>query len=300
LGELSEPDLGLSEDDLARISRDVDIILHNGAEVHSIKPYAMLRTANTISVFDLLRIMSEGRPKSMVFVSALSVLETDLEDLRNGFDPDVRHPALLSGYTLSKWASERMLIEARSKGYHSTILRPGLVIGDSKTGYYQNNDIGQGFTGLFVGTKSVPNAMSSFEMPWINVDRASQTMLDMVEADIPHGIGHVFDHGAIPSDVLAKALEVEVVPVKEWLERAIALLNAEPDHPSVWLLPRLRGHAADLECIPDEMIPVQDADDMLARYAPPELPQLPSSSKKPEPVEGLVPSFKWLENRKKD
>jgi len=137
-------------------------------------------------------------------------------------------------------------------------------------------------------------------MPWINVDRASQTMLDMVEADIPHGIGHVFDHGAIPSDVLAKALEVEVVPVKEWLERAIALLNAEPDHPSVWLLPRLRGHAADLECIPDEMIPVQDADDMLARYAPPELPQLPSSSKKPEPVEGLVPSFKWLENRKKD
>ena len=46
LGELSQPDLGLSTFDRARIADDVDVIVHNGAEVHSIKPYAMLRASN--------------------------------------------------------------------------------------------------------------------------------------------------------------------------------------------------------------------------------------------------------------
>ncbi|MFK7878058.1 MAG: amino acid adenylation domain-containing protein, partial [Paracoccaceae bacterium] len=299
LGELSRLNLGLSSADRSRIAADVDLIVHNGAEVHAMKPYASLRASNTMSVLDLLHLMSMGRPKAMTFVSTLGTLEVGLDKLTDGFDPDVMTPAEDSGYNLSKWAAERILITARDKGYHSTILRPGLIIGDQHTGYYDTSDIGRGYTALFVGTGSVPNAMSSFAMPWINVDRASQMILDLTETAPKHGIGHVFDYGAMPSDVLAKALDVDVVPAKAWLDQAVTFLDANPDHTSSWLLPRLRGQAADLEGVPDEMIPVENANSMFERYAPPPLPDTLAPVPKPEPVDGLIPSVKWLTNRNK-
>ena len=300
LGELSKPDLGLGASDRQRIAQNVDLIVHNGAEVHAMKPYFSLRASNTMSVLDLLRLMSEDRPKGMVLISTLGTLEVELDELKNGFDPDVLTPSDDSGYNLSKWAAERMLITAREKGYQSTILRPGLIIGDSETGYYETSDIGQGYANLFLDTGAVPNAMSSFGLPWINVNRASAMILDMASAEIPHGIGHVFDHGAMPSDVLAKALDVEVLPARAWLARAIEVLEAQPDHPSGWLLSRLRGQFRDLDGIPDEVIPVEEADSMFARYAPPSLPETMAAEARPTPEDGLVPTIRWLANRKKD
>ena len=297
-GELSKQDLGLAPEDRAHIVTNVDTIVHNGAEVHAMKPYSMLRSSNTLSVIDLLRMMSEGQPKHLVFVSTLGTLEVEIDALKDGFDPEVTTPADDSGYNLSKWAAERMLILAREMGYRSTIFRPGLVIGDSQTGYYQTSDIGHSYLRLFADTGAVPDAMSSFGLPWINVDRASEMILDIAQSGAPHGIAHVFDHGAMPSDVLAKALGVAVVPVKEWLAHAVGLLEAEPDHPSSWLLGRLRSQTADLEGVPDGFIPVQNAEIMFDRFAPPALPGLPEPSKRPTPEDGISPPIKWFKNRK--
>jgi len=244
--------------------------------------------------------MSEGRAKQMIFVSTLGTLEVELDQLKDGFDPQVMTPSDDSGYNLSKWAAERMLITARDKGYQSIILRPGLVIGCSETGYYQTSDIGNSYTSLFLDTGSVPDAMSSFGLPWVNVDRASEMILELGQSGLPDGIGHVFDHGAMPSDVLAEVLGVEVLPTSKWLARAIAVLEADNDHPSSWLLARLRGQAADLEGIPDEMIPVENAASMFKRFAPPALPQTISDAEKPTPQTGIAQSIKWLKNRTKD
>ena len=253
-----------------------------------------------MSVLDLLGLMSKGRPKQMVFVSTLGTLEVELDKLKDGFDPLAETPADDSGYNLSKWAAERMLLRAREKGYESVILRPGLVIGDSTTGYYQTNDIGQAYTALFVATEAVPNAMSSFGLPWVNVDRAAQMILDFANGDIPHGIGHVYDFGALPSDVLADALNVEVLPAQDWLSRAVTFLETHPEHGSNWLLSQLRAQLAGLDGIPNEMIPVEEADSMFVRFAPPDQPVKTEGREKPTALDGLVPTVKWLSNRKKD
>ena len=48
----------------------------------------------------------------------------DLEGARNG---------LKIGYGQSKWVSEKLILEAVKRGFHAHIVRPGYVVGDSKS-----------------------------------------------------------------------------------------------------------------------------------------------------------------------
>ena len=41
---------------------------------------------------------------------------------------------LRSGYGQTKWVSERLVMKARTRGVPATIVRPGYIVGDSKTG----------------------------------------------------------------------------------------------------------------------------------------------------------------------
>lgn len=91
-------------------------------------------------------LASTGRPKSVVFVSSTAAIETEyyvrlsdtivnqgglgvpeddnLEGARTG---------LQTGYGQTKWVSEKLLLEAGSRGLSGHILRPGYVVGDSES-----------------------------------------------------------------------------------------------------------------------------------------------------------------------
>ncbi|MFK8015714.1 MAG: amino acid adenylation domain-containing protein, partial [Gammaproteobacteria bacterium] len=302
-GDIGEPGLGLDAAQRQRLIDTVDVILHNAAVVHAIKSYSALRQANPLSVLHLLELMAGGRPKALVFVSTLGVLQSPIDTLADGFDTEALTPAADSGYNLSKWAAERLVINARKRGYSAKIMRPGLVIGDSRSGYYQTNDIGNGYALLFADTGAIPTAISSFALPWINVDRAARQMLDLASLDnVPDGLFHIFEHGALPSETLADAMNaagysVDVVPVKLWLARALALLTEQPTHPASWLLPRLRAQAHELEGVAEEDIRLQPASDLLARYAPPPWPAaVPLQTVQP-PADGLFKPMQWLAER---
>ena len=299
-GDIGAPNLGLDADRFETLAADVDLILHNAAVVHAIKAYEGLRQANTLSVLHLLRLMAAGRPKSLVFISTLGVLQAPIDSLSEGFDTEALTPAADSGYNLSKWAAERLVISARKRGYRAAIMRPGLVIGDSRSGYYQTNDIGNGYALLFADVGAIPDAISSFALPWINVDRAVQQMLDLAALDGESaGLFHIFEHGALPGEILAGAMQsagfsVDILPVKQWLSRALALLAAQPEHPAAWLLPRLRAQADELADVADADIPTVPARDLLARYAPPPWPDAARARQPQRPADGLLKTMQWL------
>ncbi|MFK7886987.1 MAG: amino acid adenylation domain-containing protein, partial [Gammaproteobacteria bacterium] len=299
-GDIGEPGLGLDDAQRQRLIDSVDVILHNAAVVHAIKSYGSLRQANTLSVLHLLELMAGGRPKALVFVSTLGVLQSPIDTLADGFDTEALTPAADSGYNLSKWAAERLVINARKRGYSAKIMRPGLVIGDSRSGYYQTNDIGNGYALLFADTGAIPTAISSFALPWINVDRASRQMLDFASLDSePDGLFHIFEHGALPGETLAGAMNaagipVDVVPVKLWLARALELLSEQPSHPASWLLPRLRAQAHELEGVAENDIELMLPNDLLARYAPPPWPASAPEQTVQPPADGLFKPMRWL------
>lgn len=146
-GNLGEQRLGMEETTWQRITDEVDVVIHNGAQVHWVLPYSNLKAPNVQGTIDALALCSAGRPKRFAFVSSTSVLDTDYyvqlseRSIRSGGkgvseDDDLQgsREGLGTGYGQSKWVSEYLVREAGRRGLSGSIIRPGYVTGDSKTG----------------------------------------------------------------------------------------------------------------------------------------------------------------------
>ena len=141
-GDLQKPKLGLSSKDWDKVAAEADVVVHNGAQVHWVLPYEQLRASNVISTLDAMALCVVAKPKTFTFVSSTSVLDTDYYvKMSEGGTPipeddslEGSRKGLVTGYGQSKWVGEYLVREAGNRGLAGTIVRPGYVTGDSKTG----------------------------------------------------------------------------------------------------------------------------------------------------------------------
>jgi L-2-aminoadipate reductase len=107
-----------------------------------------LRSPNVLATLTAISLASTGKPKSIVFVSSTSAIDTQYyvqlseSAIREGSnyrgvpendDLEGAKSSLKTGYGQTKWVSEKLLFEAGRRGLNGHILRPGYVVGDSKT-----------------------------------------------------------------------------------------------------------------------------------------------------------------------
>jgi L-2-aminoadipate reductase len=164
-GDLSQELFGLGHDQWARVAREADIILHNGAlvkhlfligsyrdpnnwfpQVHWVYPDEKLRSANVLATLTAVELASTARQKALVFVSSTSAIDTehyvqlsdslsqgqsDYEGVPESDDLEGARATLKTGYGQTKWVSEKFLFEAGKRGLRGHIIRPGYVVGDS-------------------------------------------------------------------------------------------------------------------------------------------------------------------------
>ncbi|KAH7104976.1 alpha-aminoadipate reductase Lys1p [Auriculariales sp. MPI-PUGE-AT-0066] len=145
VGDLASEKWSLRNDVWMRLASSVDAIVHNGALVHWVYPYEKLRAANVISTLVALRLAATGRPKLLCFVSSTSALDAEhyvrqSESVSELDSLDGARTGLKVGYGQSKWVSERILMEAARRGLPVRIVRPGYVLGDSKTAVTNTDD----------------------------------------------------------------------------------------------------------------------------------------------------------------
>ena len=94
-----------------------------------------------------LKLASTHHTKPFNFVSSTSVLDTEhyvnLSDsivekggkgISENDDLEGSRTGLRSGYGQSKWVTEKLIMEANNRGMPTTIIRPGYIVGHSKTG----------------------------------------------------------------------------------------------------------------------------------------------------------------------
>ncbi|KAG9235111.1 hypothetical protein BJ875DRAFT_281560 [Amylocarpus encephaloides] len=147
-GCLGDPRLGLSETDWNKLANEVNVVIHNGAQVHWVYPYSNLRPANVQGTLDILSLCATGIPKRLSFVSSTSVLDTAhfVKQSQSGKevseDDDLSGSAigLGTGYGQSKWVSEYLVREAGQRGLRGTVVRPGYITGDKRTGITNTDD----------------------------------------------------------------------------------------------------------------------------------------------------------------
>ncbi|CCX30155.1 Similar to L-aminoadipate-semialdehyde dehydrogenase; acc. no. P40976 [Pyronema omphalodes CBS 100304] len=152
-GSLGDDKLGMNDADYKKVVEEVDVIIHNGAQVHWVYPYSKLKGANVKGTIDALALCTEGKPKSFAFVSSTSVLDTDhyvkLSDtileaggagVPESDDLEGSATGLGTGYGQSKWVGEFLVREAGKRGLDGCIIRPGYITGDSETGVTNTDD----------------------------------------------------------------------------------------------------------------------------------------------------------------
>ncbi len=164
LGDLSQPLLGVSEEQFLKLALEIDVIYHNGASINLIYPYAALRGANVFGTQELLKLATQLRIKPIHFISTLDVFQTSRPFSANFItEQDEINPSEaihFDGYTKSKWVSEKMITIAQSQGLPISIYRPAMITGHSKTGAANVNDLMNRLIKGFVQLGRAP----SFEM----------------------------------------------------------------------------------------------------------------------------------------
>lgn len=115
-----------------------------------------------IATLTAMDLASSGKPKSFVFVSSTSAVDTehyvnlsetfahgrsDYQGIPENDDLEGAKINLKTGYGQSKWVSEKLLFEAGKRGLNGHIVRPGYVVGDSRTAG-ERNACNSGFFGI--------------------------------------------------------------------------------------------------------------------------------------------------------
>ncbi|MDI1314628.1 type I polyketide synthase [Prosthecobacter sp.] len=144
LGSLSEPLLGLSPDAFDLLASTVDVIYHTASHINHIAVYEHLKPVNVNGSVEIIRLAAQSRLKPVNYLSSVSILAASqstadsplLED-----DPLPDHDKLTVGYSQSRWVSEQLFLQARAQGLPVNVYRPGLLVGDDRTGICPTDNI---------------------------------------------------------------------------------------------------------------------------------------------------------------
>nr|WP_198151226.1 non-ribosomal peptide synthetase [Kibdelosporangium sp. MJ126-NF4]CEL13236.1 Non-ribosomal peptide synthetase [Kibdelosporangium sp. MJ126-NF4]CTQ98927.1 Non-ribosomal peptide synthetase [Kibdelosporangium sp. MJ126-NF4] len=249
-GDLADAGLGLDSGTWRELAGEVELIVHAGAHVHHLTPYARLKTANVSGTADLLRLAAQGRPKRFHHVSSLSVFteesgrvitETTAADRE-------QHPSS-RGYSASKWVSDRMVGLAIDRGLDGRIHRIGRIAGDSRHGVVNTDDM---FCRLLVscavlGCYPRDERLDTSLLPVDVVARALVTLaLDGDPADDASASYHLHHPDPVGLASFLAVLEkmedtaFPAVLLAEWVERAkrFAELPIQPYLPTLLELSR--------------------------------------------------------------
>lgn len=180
-GNLGPAKFEVGEEQWKTLANKVDVVIHNGAQVHWINTYETLKPPNVLGTIEALKLCAEGKPKLFAFVSSTSVLDSDYyvqesakrvaageEGVLEEDDLMGSSKGLGTGYGQSKWVSEYLARECGRRGLKGCVIRPGYVLGDAKTGATNTDDFLIRFLKGCVQLGTRPNINNTVNMVPVN------------------------------------------------------------------------------------------------------------------------------------
>jgi len=233
VGDLAQPQLGLSSQQLAHLAECCDMIYHGGANVNLLYPYTALYAPNVQGTHEILKLAAMGKPKPVHYLSTLDVFESLASTGVREFFEDAniaQGSGISGGYAQSKWVAEQMMKRAAERGLPVCIFRPGMVTGHSQSGYSNTSDI------LCRLVKSLSELQQA---PTLNL-MIDMTPVDYVSRAIaaislqPQSLGktfHVVNPQPMPFRSIVKTInscgcKVRPVPYPQWQEQLKVQQNA--------------------------------------------------------------------------
>lgn len=281
VGNLAQPLLGLSSQTFDQLAEEIDAIYHNGAVVNFLQSYRALKAANVTGTQEIIRLALQHKCKPLHYVSTVFVFEPrqhangrvcyETDDLGDG-------NRLLLGYFQSKWVAEKIIDQARARGLPAFIYRPGVLIGDSETGIWDNPDdfLCRAIKGC-IQLGAWPVLENSVSLAPVNY--VGKAIVHLAQRSTGQGnVFHLVNPHPLAFSQLFEWIEsfgypLERMPLKEWQTRLKTGVTRPQDNALALLLPILaKGHAtAEPQTLPDLFeqghLPQFDARNTLAGLA---------------------------------
>ncbi|RAM52295.1 MAG: phenylalanine racemase [Hapalosiphonaceae cyanobacterium JJU2] len=200
IGDLSQPLLGLSQQEFHELANSIDLIYHNGAFVNLIYPYPALRAANVHGTKEILKLATQIKVKPVHFISTLDVFQSpqyagmqEILETDDLLDPK----GLSDGYAQSKWVAEKLVKTAIARGIPACIYRLGTIIGHSQTGASQTNDLVARLVKGLIQLGYAPEL--DVKMSLTPVDYVSQAIIHLSQQEASWGKAfHLVSPDALP------------------------------------------------------------------------------------------------------
>ena len=232
-GDLTHPDLGLSQARLEELATGVDAIVHCGAAVNWVFPYEALRSANVLGTLELLRFAGKGGIP-FHFISSLSVCYSVDGDpvVDEFFDPIPRLRGVHLGYAQTKVVAEALVREAGARGLPVRIHRPALISGHSVTGAFNRDDLIATLVRGCVAMGTAPDLDWTLDAVPVDVAARAIVALSKERGPVFHIVHSRPRHWR--ECVLwmrMKGYDVRLVSYPAWLRQLERETKADPRHP---------------------------------------------------------------------
>lgn len=228
LGDLSQPYLGLTDENFCELGRKVDLIYHSGAFVNLVYPYHTLKSVNVLGTEEILKLAIQDKVTPVHFISSLDVFQSShylqlpviLENQVLEYPQD-----LINGYSQSKFVAEKLLLSAQSRGIPVSIYRLGMISGHSQTGVSQINDLMCRIIKGIIQMGTAPDLEQ-----WVNitpVDYAAKAIIYLSKQQASLGKSfHILNHQPLPwKDMVSKinsfGYPIQLLEHEEWQARLL-------------------------------------------------------------------------------
>lgn len=225
LGSLSEPLLGLAADAFDLLASTVDVIYHTASHINHIASYEQLKAVNVNGSVEIIRLAAQSRLKPVNYLSSASILAAGhstaerplLED-----DPLPDHDKLTVGYSRSRWVSEQLFVQARAQGLPVNVYRPGLLVGDDRTGICPTDNVIWLFLKTCIALGTGPDAGYSSLLTPVDFVAAAMVRLSLSLTNIGRNY-HLINpaspnFGGLLQLAQADGYAIRIVPENEWEE----------------------------------------------------------------------------------
>lgn len=228
-GDVAARRFGLDEGPFREIVAQTGAVWHVAAETSWSRPYPSLRSSNVLGTLHAIELAAAaGAPllhASSVSVQPLGEVDSDRRFLER--DPLGGPEGLWSGYAQSKWAAERLIETARSRGLDATVFRLPFVWGHTRSGvdHQGQHQILAAFVHGMTEIGAVPDL--PFGVDAAPVDFVARAMVRLSALPDRSEVYHLGQPAPLCHRALCQTLQdlgypVDRIPYIAWRRRALA------------------------------------------------------------------------------
>ena len=178
---------------------------------------------------EILRLASKHHIKPLHFISTIAVFYSEAyskTELIKESDIADHSNSLINGYAQSKWVAEKLVIEARNRGFPVSIYRLGMVTGHSQTGVSNIDDFFCRIIGGCIQLGMVPSI--DYQLNLIPIDFVSRAICEISQQRKSLGKAfHLINPQSTRIENIFQSIgslgySLEEVSLDQWINKLIA------------------------------------------------------------------------------